>query len=192
MIFVQQLIKAFIIALIVFLYLGFVDTNEIINSSNNKNEDKEILKSEEVIVSRVVDGDTIIVTNAEGKDERVRILNIDTPESVHPTEPEQKFGREASDFAKEYLEGQKVEIERGNPEKDKYGRTLAYIFVDGVNFNRLMLEEGYARIAYVNGSNTKYLDEFKQAENKAKKQKKNIWSIPGYVTDQGFDMSVVK
>lgn len=150
------------------------------------------MKEDEVIISRVIDGDTIIVINKEGKEERVRLLLIDTPESVHPTEEEQKFGKEASDFAKKHLkQGEIVTLEKGNPEKDKYGRTLAYVFVEGVNFNQLILEEGYARVAYVYEPNTKYLKEFKEAENRAKTKNLNIWSIDGYVTESGFDMSVV-
>ncbi|RKJ31146.1 thermonuclease [Butyricicoccus sp. 1XD8-22] len=175
--------------------MGFNDFNitDFFGSVNHEAETKETLKEDEVIIGRVVDGDTIIVINSDGKEERVRMLLIDTPESVHPTEPEQKFGKEASDFAKEYLkQGQKVVLERGNPEKDKYGRTLGYVFVDGVNFNMLMLEKGYARVAYVYEPNTKYLNEFKQAEKRAKEKKLNIWSISGYVTDRGFDMSVVR
>lgn len=153
---------------------------------------KTTLEEDEVIISRVIDGDTLLIINSKGKEERVRLLLIDTPESVHPTEPAQKYGKEASNFAKQHLkQGKKVVLERGNPEKDKYGRTLGYVFVDGVNFNELILENGYARVAYVHEPNTKYLKEFKQAEIRAKESKINIWSIPGYVTSKGFDMSVI-
>lgn len=150
-------------------------------------EEQIELEKDEVIINRVVDGDTINVKFANGETESVRLLLIDTPESVHPNKPVQPFGEEASEFAKEVLqEGDVVTLEKGNPERDKYDRLLGYIWIDDVNFNELMLEEGYARIAYVYEPNTKYLDEFEKAEKKAKSEGKNIWSIPGYVESE-FD-----
>lgn len=150
------------------------------------------LEKEDAVVTRVVDGDTLILNLSNGEEERVRLLLIDTPESVHPDKEEEMFGKEATEFAKEMLqEGSKVVLERGNPERDQYERLLGYIWIDGVNLNQKMIEKGFARVAYVYPPNTKYLDEFKQAEREAKEQKKNIWSIEGYVTEDGFDMSVV-
>jgi len=129
---------------------------------------------------------------AEGEEERVRLLLIDTPESVHPENPTEKYGPEASNYAKEYLKaGDKVTLEIGNPERDDYGRLLAYIWKDGVNFNQHMIEQGYARVAYVFEPNTKYLDDFLEAQDKAKAEGRNIWSVDGYVTENGFDMNAV-
>lgn len=198
----RNLISALLIGMVTFLVIGMSDNlsfNSFVDSLkldedllvlSNSTED---LAKDEVLIGRVIDGDTVLVINNEGEEERVRLLLIDTPESVHPTKPEELFGKESSDYAKNYLkQGQKVVLERGDPEKDKYGRTLGYIFVDGINFNQHMIEKGYARVAYVYEPNTKYLDEFKKAEKKAREQRLNIWSIDGYVTDKGFDMSVVE
>lgn len=189
--------NAILFILIIFLFLGFTDFN-INELFSNELSNPYVLKSkelekDEVIISRVVDGDTIHVINHEGREEKVRLLLIDTPESVHPNKQPEKFGQEASDFVKGYLkQGIKVELERGNPAKDKYGRTLGYIFVDGVNFNELMVSKGYARVAYVFEPNTKYLSDLKKAEKRARDRGLNIWSIDGYVTENGFDMSAVK
>ena len=65
------------------------------------------------------------------------------------------------------------------------------MWVDGENFNLHMVEEGWARVAYVYEPNTKYVDEFREAEQRAKEKGLNIWSIDGYVTENDFDMSVV-
>lgn len=158
-----------------------------------KNIKEKFLAEDEVIISRVIDGDTVYVINSEGKEEKVRLLLIDTPETSHPDKPAQLFGEEAKEYAKEYLrQGTKAILEKGVEQTDRYGRTLGYLFVDGVNFNKHMIQKGYARVAYVYEPNTKYLDEFKEAEKIAKEKKLNIWSIEGYVTDEGFDMSVVK
>src|SRR5699024_6778221 len=102
----------------------------------------------------------------------VRLLIIYTPESVHPNGLIEAYGVEASDYAKEYFKGvRRVVLDIGEEERDKYDRLLAHVFVNGENFNLHMVEEGYARIAYVNEPNTKYLDEFKEAQQKAEKAK---------------------
>ncbi len=181
----------------IILFLGFTDFKSLIGNIDTqvgKISQKEIiLEEDQVFISRVIDGDTVIVRMPDGSEERVRLLLIDTPESVHPTEPVQKFGPEASAFAKETLKtGDKVTLEKGNPERDRYDRLLGYIWVGDTNFNQLMIEKAYARVAYVYEPNTKYIEEFREAEQKAKDKKLNIWSIPGYVTEKGFDMSVVQ
>lgn len=183
------------LSLVSFLAIQF-DVPNIIKDNYSSVEDifkKEVVLEEyEAEVVRVVDGDTVIVKTDEGVEERVRLLLIDTPESVHPTEPEQLFGKESSEYAKEILkEGDVVKLEIGKPERDRYDRLLAYIWIDDVNFNQLMIEKGYARVGYVYEPNTKYLKEFEEAEIKAKNKKENIWSIDGYVKDDGFDMSVI-
>lgn len=167
-------------------------TNDVEDHFAGKEDKNYNLDREEVVISKVIDGDTIDVIRPDGKSERIRLLLIDTPESVHPDEPVEKYGPESSDYAKDYFNvGDDVILEIGNPERDKYDRLLGYIWKDGVNFNKHMVEKGYARIAYVYEPNTKYLDEFEKAEKKAKENKDKIWSIDNYVTYDGFDMSVV-
>lgn len=130
------------------------------------------LEEHEAKIVRVVDGDTVIVETKEGIEERIRLLLIDTPESVHPQKEKELFGEESSDYAKEMLqEGDVVTLEIGNPERDRYDRLLAYIWVDDVNFNQHMIEKGYARVGYVYEPNTKHLEEFHEAEQKAKEKK---------------------
>lgn len=152
--------------------------------------------TEEVKVDRVIDGDTVEITNANGEKETVRLLLIDTPETVDPEQEVQEYGEDASDFAKVRLEGGKALLERGNPEKDDYGRTLGHLWkkngVNYFNYSELVLKEGLARVAYVIEPNTKYLEDFKAWEQEAKDEKLNIWKVDGYVTDDGFDMSVMQ
>src|SRR5699024_8528862 len=101
-------------------YLGLsqTQTNDVINKIENVFKEEIVLEEHQAEVVRVVDGDTVIVQTEDGEEERVRLLLIDTPESVHPTEPEQLFGKESSEYAKEILrEGDVVELEVGNPER---------------------------------------------------------------------------
>lgn len=168
------------------LFLSACNELDIILDDNATPVTQEVTTDKEVVtIDRVIDGDTVIVEFDNGQTERIRLLLIDSPETVHPEKEPQPFGEEASEYAKEILqEGKEVELEKGNPVRDNYDRLLAYIWIDGHNFNQLMIEEGYARVAYVYEPNTKYLGEFEEAEQQAKKEGKNIWSIDGYVESQ--------
>ncbi|SFL34579.1 micrococcal nuclease [Gracilibacillus orientalis] len=137
-------------------------------------------------VSRVVDGDTVNI-ELDGQEETVRLLLVDTPETKHPKLPVQPFGQEASDFAVEKLTGKDIQIEFDGPERDNYDRLLGYIWVDGDNFNQLLVEKGLARYAYVYDPPYTHQDEMKQAEQQAREAGIGIWSIDGYVTEDGFN-----
>lgn len=176
--------KLIILLLFMFLVVGCDELETIIEDTATATEESTTDK-ELVTIDRVIDGDTVIVEFEDGDTERIRLLLIDTPESVHPEKEPQPYGKEASEFAKNVLqEGKEVELEKGNPERDNYDRLLAYIWVDGENFNQLMIEEGFARVGYVYEPNTKYLDDFEKAQEQAEEEGENIWSIDGYVESQ--------
>lgn len=145
-------------------------------------------------VIQVTDGDSIKIRwedpkTGKTREDSVRILNIDTPE-VHGPKAVQKFGPEASEYAKSVLNNKVIEIELSAKDHpyDNYDRLLAYVFVDGQLYEEMIVREGLARIAYVYEPDTKYMDQLEEAENYAKKNKLGIWSISGYVTDKGYDM----
>ncbi|QAS54626.1 nuclease [Halobacillus litoralis] len=156
------------------------------DSTNNIKEEASFPEdSEEATVTRIVDGDTIEV-NIDGEEQGVRLLLVDTPETKHPNLPVQDYGPEASKFAKDTLSGEEVHIEYDGPKTDKYGRLLAYIWIDGTTFNKMLLEGGYARYAYVYDPPYTHAEEFQAAEASAKSQNLRIWSEEGYVTKDGF------
>jgi micrococcal nuclease len=82
---------------------------------------------EAATVTRVVDGDTLVVDIA-GRKDRVRLIGVDTPETVHPNKPVEYFGKEASAFTRQLCEGKQVVLrdELGGQDRDKYGRLLRY------------------------------------------------------------------
>ena len=128
-------------------------------------------------VIKVIDGDTITV-NIDGKIETIRLIGIDSPESVDPRKPVQCFGKEASDKAREVLMGKRITIELDptQGDKDKYKRLLRFVFLeDGTNFNKLMIEEGYAH-EYTYNVPYEYQDEFKVAELNAREEKRGLWA----------------
>ncbi|MGM7701300.1 thermonuclease family protein [Pseudalkalibacillus sp. Hm43] len=137
-------------------------------------------------VTKVIDGDTFKV-DYEGEEETIRLLLIDTPETVHPNKPVQPYGKEASQFMKEKLAGQEVELELDVSERDKYGRILAYAYdMEGNMLNELLLQKGLARVAYIFPPNTKYVERFQTIQKDAQKREVGIWSLENYVTSDGF------
>lgn len=128
-------------------------------------------------VTSVVDGDTVKV-NINGTVETLRLIGMDTPETVDPRKPVQCFGKEASNKAKELLIGTKVRLEKDptQGELDKYGRTLAYIYrEDGLFYNKYMIEQGYAH-EYTYNTPYKYQAEFKAAQKSAQENLRGLWS----------------
>ena len=128
-------------------------------------------------VTSVVDGDTIYV-DANGQRLKVRLIGMDTPEVADPRKPVQCFGREASAQAKTLLGGQAVYLETDPSQDaiDKYGRTLAYVWVDGRDlFNLDMIADGYA-VEYTYDLPYRYQQDFKAAEHNARAQERGLWS----------------
>ncbi|PLR69445.1 thermonuclease family protein [Bacillus sp. UMB0893] len=165
---------------------------DVASPSNEETEPASQSKNSDFIpakVVKVIDGDTVKVM-VQGKEETLRLLLVDTPETVHPSKPVQPFGPEASAFAKSTLSNKDVELELDVGERDKYGRLLVYLHVDGKMFNKLLIETGLARVGYVYAPNTKHVDEFYELQKTAQQKELGIWSIENYATeDEGFNES---
>ncbi len=142
-------------------------------------------------VINVIDGDTLDV-EIDGKTERLRLIGIDTPETVDPRKPVQCFGIEASNKAKEVLSNKTVFLESDptQGERDKYNRLLRYIFLDdGMNFNKLMISEGYAH-EYTYNLPYKYQAEFKQAEKEARENERGLWADDACAGDTNSQQNI--
>lgn len=130
-------------------------------------------------VVRVVDGDTIKV-DVDGVEETVRLIGMNTPETVDPRRPVECFGKEASLKAQELLDGQLVRLqtEASQGERDKYHRLLAYVTrEDGLFFNKHMIEQGYA-YEYTYRLPYQYQSEFMAAQKEAEAAGRGLWA-PG-------------
>ena len=139
----------------------------------------------EGIVSKVVDGDTAVI-NVDGQDRRVRLLGVDTPETVHPNKPVQFYGKEASNFTKQTLTGRRVWLEYDSSPLDRYQRHLAYVWLerpDSINedtirrdmFNARLLLGGYAKVMIIN-PNKRYKDLFNKFQSEAQGARKGLWA----------------
>ncbi|TYS59181.1 nuclease [Sutcliffiella horikoshii] len=140
----------------------------------------------EVPLVRVIDGDTIKVI-INNKEENIRFLLVDTPETNHPRmDGPQPFGPEAKEFMEEFMEGGKIEIELDVSERDHYGRILAYVYVNGVSAQEEILKRGLARVAYIFPPNTRYVDTYQAIQEKAQAEGIGIWSVENYAQEDGF------
>ena len=120
---------------------------------------------------RVIYGDTIVLDG----NEKVRFIGVDTPETKDPRKPVQYFGKEAYEFTKGLVEGNKVRLEYDQNRIDKYGRTLAYVFLeDGIFLNAEIIKQGYG-FAYTRFP-FKYLEEFRQYEKEARENERGLWA----------------
>ncbi len=125
-------------------------------------------------VVRVVDGDTIKV-NYNGIEESLRLIGIDTPESVHPDASKNiEAGKIASEYTKSMIEGKEVTLEFDVQERDKYGRLLAYVWFGNTMFNKTLLQEGYAQVSTY-PPNVKYVSDFVSLEKIARENNKGLW-----------------
>ena len=129
-------------------------------------------------VVRVVDGDTIIA-RVDGREERVRYIGIDAPESVTPDRPVECFGDEASDANARLLEGKTVYFEADVEDRDRFGRLLRYVYVDLGDgtllfINLALVEGGYAEAGFF-PPNERYSDDLFDAERTAQRASAGLW-----------------
>ena len=129
-------------------------------------------------VIRVVDGDTIVI-NYHRKSEKVRLLCVNTTESVHPDKKQNiPMGKTASDYTKERLAGKYVALEFEGKTRGQYGRLLAYVFVDGRNFNLELVRKGLSPYYTKHGLSKRYDKKFREVERYARDHRLNIWGDP--------------
>ena len=126
-----------------------------------------------VLVTRVVDGDTIEV-DYKGSTVDIRLIGIDTPETVHPSEPVECFGPAASRFTTTSLTGETVRLEFDVERRDYYGRMLSYVWDEGKLFNNTLVQRGFATVSTY-PPNVKYVDRFTAAQNQAEGAGRGLW-----------------
>jgi micrococcal nuclease len=136
-------------------------------------------------VKRVIDGDTIVLSNGQ----KVRLIGIDTPEAYYSNKllrdaqrsrkdlaSIQEMGKRASAFTRRLVLGEKVTLEYDVEKKDRYGRSLAYAYLDDGTFvNAKILEEGYAQVMTI-PPNVKHSDYFRRLAKQAREKGKGLWA----------------
>lgn len=150
----------------------------------------ELVKAEYVSTN---DGDTFRL-KIDGKEKRVRLLMVDTPEMNYEENNPMPFAESAKEYTQKLLENaSKIEVlsDVGN-KTDHYGRLLAYVFIDDVLLQELLLREGYAAVRYIDKPNNTLEEQLKELEEIAKSNKINIWEEENYLQQDGFHPEVVE
>jgi micrococcal nuclease len=131
---------------------------------------------ERVRVLRAVDGDTLEIA-IDGRKDKVRLIGVDTPESVHPRRPVEFYGKEAAAFTRRLVAGRVVLLEgdADGLDRDRYGRLLRYVYLeDGTLVNAEIIKQGYGH-AYVKFPFTR-MEEFRVYERQARERGLGLWS----------------
>jgi len=129
--------------------------------------------SEPAVVERVVDGDTLIAI-VGGARLRVRLIGVDTPETVKPNAPVGCYGPQASAFAKHELTGAHITLTYDVRRLDRFGRTLAYVYRGSESFNLTLVQRGYA-VALTIAPDVAHASEFIAAQRAARAARRGLW-----------------
>lgn len=155
-----------------------------VDSSSNTNSQSH----EKADVVRVVDGDTVVIL-LNGQEEKVRLIGVDTPESKNNEKARRdssktgesvseivKLGKEAAQYTKSILpKGTKVTVETDVQPRDRYGRLLAYLYLEnGEMVNSLIIQNGYAQVMTI-PPNVKYEDLFRKLMKEARENNRGLW-----------------
>ncbi len=154
--------------LILFLFSAIISCNE----ANGRKQDSGNYYQ----VTKVVDGDTFWVNNGTGKDIKVRLIGIDAPESRKTGKKEiGYYGMEAKEYLTTLLSGKHVKLTSDVDSLDRYGRTLAYVYLQNGTFvNAELVKNGYARIMTI-PPNIKHTDLFLDLQTEARENKRGMW-----------------
>ena len=163
--------------------LGLNSSSKPTNSKrSDKNKELTVNKDsvgiETVKVSRVIDGDTVELSDGR----KIRLLNMDTPETVKPNSPVMCFGKEASDYTKKNLTDKMIQIVPDKEPSDRYGRALRMVYLQGKDitkveesFNAELVRGGYARVKSYSPNKT-FEKPLQAVETEAKTKKSGAWS----------------
>ncbi len=129
-----------------------------------------------VQVVRVIDGDTIQVCCIARKREKVRYIGINTPETKHPTKGVEYYGKEAAKANRKLVEDKTVILTFDVEQRDRYGRLLAYVFLeDGTFVNAWLVEHGFAQVMTV-PPNVKHQELFLKIQREAREGRRELWT----------------
>lgn len=185
----KRLIKA-VISLLIVLLLTALQRYGIMQEATSSTQ--HVIQENTPGLYQVVrfdDGDTILVS-MEGKEEKIRFIGVDTPETKDPRKPVQCFGKAASEFTKNTIGSSRVRLEADptNSNRDRYQRLLRYVYLpDGTLVNKKIIEEGYG-FALTSFPFTK-MEEFRQAQKDAREHERGLWASCTIDTSNGYNQT---
>lgn len=150
-----------------------VDQEAPVQQDESEAEQPE--NTEKALCTRVIDGDTIVVL-LNGREEKVRLIGIDTPEKGRP------YFEEATKKTASLVLGKEVLLKKDVSERDKYGRLLRYVYVGNIFVNAELVRLGYAMV-YTYPPDVKYADYFVRLQREAREAKRGLWGLQEEETD---------
>ena len=178
-----KLITAIVAIIIIAIFSEFFRLGTAPNIDLTGKDKDRVTRESGYVITRVVDGDTVDIKKDEVTT-RVRLIGVNTPETVDPRKEVECFGLEASAYTKKEIDNAAVSIETDDSQStyDRYGRMLAYIYDEnGEMLNRKLIANGYA-YEYTYDAPYKYQKEFKSLQEFAKNEKRGLWAsgVCGY------------
>lgn len=167
---IQIKLTLILIIISICVYLAYLGSPSYLNKIPKINE------KEKYLVTKTLDGDTFEIKIGK-RIMKVRMMGVDTPETLDPRKPVQCYGHESSEKTKELLSGRSVSLRLDKTQSalDKFKRLLAYVYRDdGIFINQYLLENGYAR-EYTYNKKYQNQKEFKEIEKKAREEKRGLW-----------------
>lgn len=157
------------------LYIFLLSASVLLNNSQCHTPGKKKARLY-YTVTRVVDGDTFWIDNGTEKGEKIRLIGVDAPESRRTSRKEVGyFGKESKRYLSSLLLNQEVSIAYDVDHTDRYGRTLAYVYLkDGTFVNAELVKQGYAMVMTV-PPNVKYAEEFVRFQVEARQHNRGLW-----------------
>ncbi len=131
-----------------------------------------LLSEGDYVVSRAVDGDTLELASGE----RIRLLGVNTPETVAPNKPVEPWGPEATEFAQAFIAAGPVRLTFDQERHDRFGRHLAYVWRGEMLLNEELIRAGFSEAVTIFPYSRLMKDRFLAAQRQAKRQRRGIWS----------------
>ena len=152
----------------VFIACSNIPDKEIASSQPNK--------SKLYSIKKIVDGDTFWIDNGTAKGLKVRLIGVNAPESRKTNRKDvEYFGKEAKNYLIKFLSNKRVRLVYDIAPKDRYGRALAYVYLeDGTFLNAHLVKNGYASVMTI-PPNVKYADYFVKLQREARLNKRGLW-----------------
>lgn len=146
-------------------------------SCNSNSEQSQKKSDGSFAVKKISDGDTFWIYNETEKGEKIRLIGVDAPESRKAFKKEVGYyGKEAKAYLTQMLKGKRVKLEYDVTQTDRYGRTLAYVYLqDGTFVNAELVKNGYAMVMTV-PPNVKYADLFVKLQREAREKNRGLWA----------------
>jgi len=182
------IIRAAIVAVLV-LIIGYTGldiprsaieqaVDEQLESLSNLSADSTTNNQNKIFITSVIDGDTAIAV-IDGREEKLRFVGIDTPETEFSPAGLECFGNEATEYAKQLLENKTVTqcAASTQDDRDRYERLLVYVTLEnGDDFGEVMIREGYAR-EFTYDNTYEHQSKYMQAESDAKQFSRGLWGV---------------